>query len=237
MESEWQNLEFGNDGAASSSTEKKRVRVVLLESYKPFNEDMDRLAATLKSYEIGPDPLMFKQFVEDWQVELEFEPKSIFSNVVTFEAAIEYRETLSQRASFPAAKIDPTQDQPVGLFWDKKYPQPVLCAGGAASEFGDGNYAMIPFGTSLNEAIRLLKTAGFKNQKGYLSNTDRDGLGEATQVLRWYIEEKMSIPDMVRKRHPNLDPETFKSKSTRYAKLLKQMIEIIEPPDRLTQQK
>lgn len=237
MESEWQNLDFGNDGAASSSTEKKRVRLALLENYKPFNDEMDKLSATLKSYEVGPDPMMFKQFVEDWQVELEFEPKSIFSNVVTFEAAMEYRETLSQHAVFPATKIDPTQDPPIGLFWDKKYPQPVLCAGGSPPEFGDRNYAMIPFGTSLNEAIRLLKAAGFKNQKGYLSNTDREGLSEAIQVLKWHIEEKMSIPDMVRKRYSNLDPETFKSKSTRYSSLLKQMVEIIDPPDHLIQQK
>ncbi len=237
MVSEWQNLDFGNACAASSSSEKKRVRVALLESYKPFIDDMDKLASTLKYYEVGPDKSLLAQFEKDWQVQLDFEPKSLFENVAAFEEAMEYRNTLSRHASIPPTKIGPRQEPPIGLFWDKKYHQPVVCVGDPSLDLDETQYAVIPTGTSLNEAIRLLKAAGIKNQKGYLTNTDADGLSEAIRVLKWHVEEEISIPDMVRKRFPNLDPETFKSKSTRYSKLLNQIMEIIDPPEHASQQK
>lgn len=227
-------LEISPSGP-SYSPERKRVRLALLRAYAPFLNELTALKETLKTYQAGFDSRKHAEFQNRWQVWLEVAPSSQIDNAEEFDGdrEISYLENLS-RMSQPL--LDISKDQPVFLFWDARYVEPTVCRGEADLALTGEHYLAIPKNISINEAIAFLKAAGVREQKSYLRNTDGQGLTEAMQVLTLASRDGLKVPDIVRHIHPSLNPETFKSKSTRYAKLLKQMVEIIEPPPSASQQ-
>lgn len=214
----------------SYASERKRVRLALLQAHPQFLSELKTLGQTVKSYAEGFDSRAQSEFDNRWQVTTEVVPVSLFENASDVEGDPElaYRENLSQTVNDPIPTVE--DDEPVCLFWDAKYAEAWKTTGPVDRKMVGETYVAIPINLSLNEAIAFLKAAGVGEQKGYLTNTDDQGLKESISVLKCSLVRGMKIPAIVRQLHPDLDPETFKSKSTRYTKLLKQMTEIIEPP-------
>lgn len=214
----------------SYASERKRVRLALLQAHPQFLGELKALGKTVKSYAEGFDSKTQLEFESRWQVTTEVVPVSLCENATDVEGAPElaYRENLSQTVNDPIPTVE--DDEPLCLFWDAKYVEACKATGPVDKKMVGETYVAIPINLSLNEAIAFLKAAGVGEQKGYLTNTDDQGLKESIRVLKCSLIRGMTIPAIVRHLHPGLDPETFKSKSTRYTKLLKQMTEIIQPP-------
>jgi hypothetical protein len=224
---------FSLENAGQSyASERKRVRLALLRAHPQFLEDLKSLGQTVRSYRIGFDSKTQFDFENKWNVSVEVAASSQIENAQPTKGNFElsYRENLSFSVNDPLSAIE--SDEPIYLLWDAKYFEAVKCSGEPDLKMIGDDYVAIPMGISLNEAIAMLKTAGVGEHKGYLINTDEAGLKESIQVLRCSLGLQMKVPDIVRHLHPNLNSETFKSKSTRYTTLLKQMMAIIEsrPP-------